>query len=1462
MRDLDQNDTPLALKTAETRLARYLSAELTAALCSGRPRDHDLFLAASLLASTRYAISTYLPRRLLAHQLAAEDDGPWLEWVEGALLCADVSGSTALAERLTALGREGTEVVTAILNSYFGTMIRLIEQAGGDLLTFGGDALLVLFDGPDPARTATALALTLLSELAGFVRAVPNVGSFPLTMHIGIEAGPVALVSAGQPQALRYSLMGSAARDVARAEGYGGAGELILGPRAWAAVAADASGAPVADNLNFMRVWALDGSVPAVPAPPAPPAPAALTLVALDALARQIDHISPYLPADLLTRILADPNQPRVEADLRPVTVLFAQIAGLGAVIEHLPPSEAAAVVDALLCPLQAAVARFGGFVNKLDLAADGDKLMAVFGAPLAHEDHAECAARAALLMERALPEIPDLQTLRLRIGLNTGNVFAGNVGTSERKEYTVMGDAVNVAARVMAVAAWGEIRCTAATANLVDHALVCADSRRVILKGKSEPVELLRLIGEREGVAALAPTLPLIGRVAELAWLRGHLGGAAEGHGRTVRIHGEAGIGKSRLTTALLAEATAAGCRLVTARCLSYNSATPYAPWSVILRDLCGITVGDDQPTRSSKLAAALDAAGEPAADWLPLMAELARLDAEPNALVRALDPGQRQTRRFEIFLALLRAATTNRRPTATDDQSIPTDSAAALVSGQQSTVILLLDNLHWADQVSLDLWQYVARHCGADPILLLGLHRGLLDWGSGLQGDGAEMLDLRPLPPAAGAALLDALAGPTSLSAEIRERLVSRAAGNPLFLEELLRAVEHAPDTIDALPDSLRGLLLARIDRLDEHSRSLLRVASVVGQRFPLGIVQSIQGADFDSLVRRLVLLDDEELTVTERERPERIYTFRHSLLQEVAYQSLLYARRRELHRRIGEHLEGLHTDELEQAKAQYAGSLAQVGRNGTLLSRTARAAGGATYLLAHHYRLSDRPDHAVPYLLLAGHIARDDHANDQAVQHYQWALDALGSQPNNPRVWEAREALGDVLCTLGRYEEAQAQYAILLQPDCAVLPAAVAAEVLRSWGDALEKQGRYGEALAKLREAEALGLADLSALPPLLLAAIYADMAQVLRRLGEFDQALEICKTGLAKIRHDQRSSEDERIEADLQQMMGTLYALRGDYETARFHFANALAAQESIDDPFGCARSRNNLGYLAQLQNDYAEAVRQYGEAETLARKLSAKYVLSSVMLNAAYGYYRLDRYAEAAEACRTALALCEEMGDRDGIAKAYATLGVIAYNRGDYAEARRCHELALTLHHEQGASYEEANTLALLALAHTAQGQPAEARGLAEQALEVAQRSQAPQLEAEALNALAEADLVAASAAGIAAALVQTLLAHADATARKAEECAARIGSKLDQGVALRLQGEIAAQRGKPFAPLFTAAIVLLTAISSAFEVARAEARLGAALARWNDSSASTYLVHAEETFRKIEAAGELRRMSQ
>lgn len=1474
--DLPSQAAPFPDALPEQALRRYLPADIVATLLRKDCPPRVLFETFAQLASAYYTVSTYLPRHLVVRQVTTSATGPWVEWVEGSLLFADVSGSTALAERLSVLGREGTEIVTGTLNAFFDTMIQVIEAAGGDLLTFGGDALLVLFEGHAHAQIATRTALDLLGTCRNdedghpcFQCTVPGVGTFALSMHIGVESGRVALISAGQPASLRYSAMGRTVNSVARAESYGTQGQLVVGPATWAVIAADAVGTPIAEG--YVHVQSLrTRDLPPAPLPQEPTI-ATPPEQAIPLLVRQLDRITPYLPAGLLNRILMDPQRPRVEADLRPVTVLFAQVIGPGTLVETLEPEPAAQLLDTLLRPMQTAVETFGGVVNKLDLADEGDKLLAIFGAPVAYEDHAERAARAALAMfttgilddpqVRALVPDPHNQ-IRLRIGLNTGSVFAGNVGTPTRKEYTVMGDAVNIAARVMAKTPWGEVWCSAATAEKISARLVSEDRGLVLVRGKSEPLRLWRLVGEREQLPGMDATgLPMVGRQEELNWLQEHLDAVQAGPGRVVRISGEAGVGKSRLTAALQEQAHSAGMRVIHVNCLSYANNIPYAPWAEWLKTLCQIEAGDPPALRAEKLSAQLRELDSEGESWLPLLADLVRLDVEENLITRALDAQQRQARRFELLTGLFRLAAGEQR------LALGSPRPASQV-GTLAPLLVVFEDLHWADQVSLDLWRYVAERISDLPVLLLGVHRPQLPWCDVAgappptpppepgEPDGASLLTLYELPPDDSEALIETRLGGISLPPVLREQIITRAAGNPLFLEELLRVVtsgeqpgaadQHQPvrSTIDELPDSLHELLLARIDQLDENSRALLRVAAVIGQRFPFGVLQSIHPHDQRTLLSQLSKLDAEEFTLLEREAPERVHLFRHALVQEVAYQSLLYARRRELHRKVGEYLEKRHAAD----RKPYYG------------------------LLAHHYRLSDNPEKAITYLLLAGHAARDTYANDEAIQYYRWGLEALRTDPTDPRTWETRKALGDVFSAIGHYDEALAEYAAILAVESPTatgapgitLPPAIAAEARRSRGYALEKQGQYALAIEELRQAETLALAHADAVPPLLLAAIYADMGLVLMRWGEYDRALAVCNDGLIKLRHDERSREDERIEASLHTQLGTIYGMRGDYQQARTHFEHALAAQEEIDDLYGCSRSHNNLGYLWQLQGEYQQAIEHYADAEELARSISAKYVLSSAQLNLAYAYYCLSMYDQAEANCQTALKLCQSMGDSSGIAQVYDTLAIISYNRGNYTEALAAYAQALNLYYALGSTYQAGNTLANTATVYNALSQPVQARELAHQAAGIAEQVQGPQLQVEVLNALAEADLLSAELPASAATMGLTpaeLLARSAEQSRRAAALAGEIGSKLDQGIALRLLGQAAARQGEPFDTHFQASLAIFTEIKNRFELARTQARYAIALAGTNFSAAAAYLKQAHATFIEIGAHGELERLT-
>lgn len=1387
----------------ESRLQRYLPPDLAdaVALPTGADREMEAF---AHLASTRYLLSTYLPRFLVQHVLTAQPATPWLHQISGSLLFADISGSTALAGRLATLGRQGTETVTQQLNQVFERLIGVVRQYGGDLVSFGGDALLVLFADERAGRTAARAALEMQQVMHDYVVAVPQIGTFAMHLHIGVESGPLAFVSVGQPHARYTTVLGATVNRLAHAEGLAGPGEVVVGPML--ATELRGFGRTVALDEQFQRLESMrKPRTPHAPAPDHFPVTAP-SVDAIPALLNDLDLISPYLPPVLLNRIVADPQQPQIEAELKPVTALFAQIAGLEAMADMLPPAAAAQALQQAISSAQGAIEQAGGVVNKLDLADQGIKLVAMFGAPVAYEDHAARAARAALdmttrlddtntalaalLAEHGLPT----HELRQRIGLNSGTVFAGNVGSDERKEYTVMGDAVNTAARVMSAAPWDTIWCSEGVATAISQRMICETRGDVALRGLPAPIALFAVCGEHATPQPEAPAAatPLVGRAAELDWLRGHFHAAVQGEGRAVRLVGEAGVGKTRLAHALIGEAHAAGVRVLHAACLSYTANTPYGAWSEWLKALCGIVSGESDQGKASKLAAHLAALGPGMSEWLPLLGDMLRLDIPENRLTRGLDSQMRQARRFELLEALL------------------------LHAASETPLLVLFEDLHWADSVSLDLWRTLATRLGNAPVLLLALHRpfDVLE----RESDGAATLALHELSSEESHAIAAAMSAASELPDTLLQKVVERAAGNPLFLIELLRAVIEQHRTLDDLPDNLSGLLLARIDELDDSSKSVLRVASVIGQKVPFGVLRSLQTTDTDTLIHQLLHLDQRQMTTLERTEPERVHAFRHALIQEVAYQSLLYARRRELHGRIGEYLERRHADDLDD----YHG------------------------LLAHHFRLSDRRDKAITYLLRAGHAARAVYANDEAIQQYLWALEATAS-PADPRGWEARDGLAEVYATIGRYDDALAQYAaILAAPN--LTPAALCL-AHRKRGSVLAKQGQYDAALQDLEHARGIAEAVEEHISLLTMAQILADIALVHKRRGAYDRAIAVCEAGLAAIADDPDSTDDEKIDARLHSELGSIYGMRGDYERSRRHFMHSLELREAVDDLPGIIISHNNLGYLWQLQGEYGRALKHYRQGEELAERINLRDAMLHFRANAASALLSLGMYAAAEERCQEALAVAHDLQAQHQMAQIQNTLGVISFRRGDYDQAISACSAALESNRLVGDTHHEANSLIHLSAALTAAGNHEQALEAAQQSLQHAEALQSDMLLVEALIALAQAQID------------YRMPSKAKQHALRAITIATHIGSNEDQAVALRLYGITLAANGEPFHSQFEESIALLLEANERFELGRTWAAFGMVLLQHDRDQAVKLLKEAETTFIALEAQGELQRLS-
>ncbi|HEY6875416.1 MAG TPA: adenylate/guanylate cyclase domain-containing protein [Candidatus Dormibacteraeota bacterium] len=544
------------------------------------------------------------------------------------------------------------------------------------------------------------------------------------------------------------------------------------------------------------------------------------------------------------------PTQPEASSERRPITVLFADIAGSTAIAEKLDPEDWTGLVgDAFGC-MNATIERYGGTIARLM----GDGVLAFFGAPVAHEDDPERAVRCGLDMVQAIEtlgaahHVPGASDLKVRVGINTGHVVVGVVGTDTAHEYTAMGDAVNVAARMQGHARPGSVLVTAATHRFVSTLFEATDVGHLELKGKSDTIQAYEVSGLKadavrtrglQGVRA-----PMIGRDAQLQRLTQIFGVVRAGAGRVACIIGEPGIGKSRLLAELRAEAERLDptTRWIEGRCLSYGETIPYQLLTEIVHSLIGVPAMASE----AQLAAALDGSVRDllADDWPETYAYLGHLlslhlPPELQARISAIDM-ETVKRYVSSLVAMLRAL------------------------GGRGPVVLVCDDIHWADSASADvLIQAMSAVAGAPVLLILSSRpeRASAGWrliaaARELFGDALTEIKLERLSMAESRTLVSKLLTIESLPDETRDSILTRAEGNPFFVEEVIRMlIDRAAIVRDGdrwvatdnvaeveIPETLHGLLLARIDRLPQASKRTLRVASVIGRQFGVTILERL--------------------------------------------------------------------------------------------------------------------------------------------------------------------------------------------------------------------------------------------------------------------------------------------------------------------------------------------------------------------------------------------------------------------------------------------------------------------------------------------------------------------------------------------------------------------------------------------------------------------------------------------
>jgi class 3 adenylate cyclase/tetratricopeptide (TPR) repeat protein len=630
------------------------------------------------------------------------------------------------------------------------------------------------------------------------------------------------------------------------------------------------------------------------------------------------------------------------------VTALFADVVGSTALAEHLDPEDFTSLVGEAVRRMAVAVEAFGGSVSELA----GDGLLALFGAPAAHEDDPERAVLAGLRIvadiEGYAAEVVrdwEIADFGVRVGIETGLAVLGPLGGGDKIEYTAMGDSINTAARLQSASDAGMVLVGAQTQRLIAPAFAWGEPRELRLKGKAEPV-LAHPVRELEGVSDALPETAapstLVGRDEELAAAAEAVDAVREGSGGVLVVSGDAGIGKTRLAAELRARFDAAGGTglWLTGRCVSYGESVPYWPFRALLRDWLrrdADTEGDVGETLRARLAALL---GERAAEVEPLLGAVLGLTGGEE------DPSEELQRRIH--------------------------DAVALVLGRlavEGPVVVCVDDAHWADASSLALVERLLELCDEEPVLLVLCARAEREgaWWRTRERVLRELphrareLALEALGETVDAALLEALVGAGTLPDELARRLLARAEGNPFYLEELVHSMVDAGALVPAngglafdrdvpveVPETVEKVVLARIDRLDAEAREVLAAAAVLGRQFTLGLLEAV-ASDPRAIRGALRTLQRAELVREGARWPEPVFRFRHSLIQEAAYRSLLRRRRQELHRRAAEGIEGQGAERADALVGMLALHWEAAGDDERALTAHRRAAEAALRLFA---------------------------------------------------------------------------------------------------------------------------------------------------------------------------------------------------------------------------------------------------------------------------------------------------------------------------------------------------------------------------------------------------------------------------------------------------------------------------------------------------------------------------------
>ena len=957
-----------------------------------------------------------------------------------------------------------------------------------------------------------------------------------------------------------------------------------------------------------------------------------------------------YLPRELITKLEAARSRNSMVGERRVITMLFCDVKGSTAAAEKVDPEVWTDIMNGVFEYMIRPIYKYEGLVPRLM----GDAILAFFGAPITHEDDPQRAVLAGLEIQDGIKSYAEEVRLKhglefgLRVGINTGLVVVGEIGSDLRMEYTAIGDAINLAARMEQTAQVGTVQISAETYKSVAPFFDVEALGELEVKGKSAPIRTYRVLGAKatpgqlRGLQGL--NSPLVARETQLALLHRRLRRLEQGAGSFVAVIGEAGLGKSTLIAELKKSKEDPHSQWLRGEALSYTRSISYFPWRQILRQSIHAREVDSPAEVREKLRYRCDCCAVPGGD-IPFLEAILAVENEAGFQVVTDVQGE----------ALIQKMV---------------DATRGYLCGiaMEGPLAIVLDDLHWADEASLNLLLSLSELADTHPVFFICMLRpdpttpgwNFLQKIEGKLVGRFDSILLEPLQEEQTDVMLTNLLGVKDLQKPIRDLIVEKADGNPFFVEEIIRSLietkqlvrenSHwtlmSDDAKVSLPNTLRGVLSARLDRLPETSKHILQNAAVIGRLFDLRVLKRMTNlnGDFDPQVQYL-----REVSLIEPAREE--YMFRHVLIQEAAYESILLKKRIELHRQIGEIMEELHRDRIEEFAP----------------------------LLAHHFYAA-QDVRSLKYNIMAGEKAARLYANAEAATHFSRALEfAMRNDGDLQQIRVLFSELGRVLELAGRYEQALKTY------------------------NELQEFGRK-------RGDRSIEMAALMAKAPLY--SIFTPLHNSSLSAQMLVQALEIS-----------REIEDRAAQARISWNLMLTYLFSKRLDLALEHGQLALRLARESDNREQLAYVLNDLCRLYTCRGEFEKAYAVIQEARELWRVLDNQVMLADSFGSEAEARFNAAEFDRSLECSRQALQITEKIENLWGQSYDQMLMAFVLFERGELGRGIQLAEQSLQLADRAGLIASSIGLRSELAWMYSYCGALEKGLNIVDQAFQVAETKQ-------------------------------------------------------------------------------------------------------------------------------------------